>query len=71
MGKIAFLDELEKIEERWEVFFARFKLLGQLNQEFVKQCDAFLESMNMTEDEFKKLLKKTHDIMRKDAERER
>lgn len=71
MGKIAFLDELEKIEERWDVFFARFSLLGQLNQQFVKQCNAFLDSMGMTEEEFRDLLKKTHDIMRKDAERER
>jgi hypothetical protein len=71
MGKIAYLDELEKIEERWDVFFARFSLLGQLNQKFVKQCNAFLDSMGMTEGEFRELLKVTHDIMRKDAERER
>lgn len=71
MGKIAYLDEIEKIEERWEVFFARFKLLGQLNQDFVRQCDAFLMSMGMTEDDFRVLLKKTHEIMREDAQRER
>eukprot|EP00557_Chaetoceros_sp_GSL56_P014029 CAMPEP_0176478752 /NCGR_PEP_ID=MMETSP0200_2-20121128/1358_1 /TAXON_ID=947934 /ORGANISM="Chaetoceros sp., Strain GSL56" /LENGTH=260 /DNA_ID=CAMNT_0017874719 /DNA_START=1220 /DNA_END=2002 /DNA_ORIENTATION=- len=70
-GKMAYLDELEKIEERWDVFFARFSLLGQLNQKFVKQCNAFLDSMGMTEEEFRELLKVTHDIMRKDAERER
>lgn len=71
MGKIAYLDELEKIEERWDVFFARFSLLGQLNQKFVKQCNAFLDSMGMTEGQFRELLKVTHDTMRKDAERER
>ena len=71
MGKLAYLDELEKIEGRWDVFFARFSLLGQLNQDFVKQCNAFLESMGLTEGDFKDLLKKTHANMREDAERER
>ena len=71
MGKIAFLDQVEKIEDRRDIFFARFSLLGQLNQDFVRQCNAFLKSMNLTEEEFRDLLKSTHDIMREDAERER
>jgi len=71
MGKLAYIDEMDKIQERWEVFFARFSLLGQLNKTFVKQCNAFLNSMGMTEDDFRELLKKTHEIMREDAERER
>ena len=71
MGKIAYLDQIEEIEERWDVFFARFSLLGQLNQVFVEQCNRFLESMNLDEQGFRQLLKDTHDIMRKDAERER
>lgn len=70
-GKLAYLDEVEKVEERWEVFFARFSLLGQLNQDFVRQCDAFLMSMGLTEDDFRDLLKRTHEIMREDAQRER
>lgn len=70
MGKMAYLDEIEKIEERWEVFFARFKLLGQLNKVFVKQCNAFLQSMGLSEGDFRDLLKRTHAIMREDAERE-
>jgi hypothetical protein len=70
MGKLAFLDALEKIEERWDIFFARFSLLGQLNQVFVKQCNAFLEGMSLTEGDFRDLLKRTHQIMREDAERE-
>ena len=71
MGKIAFLDQIDTIEERWDVFFARFSLLGQLNQVFVKQCNAFLDSMGLDEQGFRQLLKDTHGIMRKDAERER
>jgi hypothetical protein len=71
LGKIAFLDEIDKIHDRWDVFFARFSLMGQLNREFIRQCDRFLESMNMTEADFKELMKETHQMMRKAAERER
>lgn len=71
LGKIAYLDEIDKIHDRWDVFFARFSLMGQLNKEFIEQCDRFLESMNMTEADFKELMKETHMMMRKEAERER
>ena len=71
LGKLAYLDEIEKIEERWESFFFRFKLMNAINEDYKKQCDQFLASMSMTEDDFRKLLKKGHDLMRKDAERER
>lgn len=71
MGKLAYLDQIDSIEDRWDVFFARFSLLGQLNNEFVQQCNAFLDSMGLDEAGFRQLLKDTHEIMRKDAERER
>jgi cell division septum initiation protein DivIVA len=45
--------------------------MGKLNREFIQQCDRFLESMNMTEADFKELMKKTQQMMRKEAERER
>lgn len=70
-GKIAFIDEIEKIEERWDVFFTRFSLMGELNGEFLRQCNAFLDSMNLNEGEYRLLLKKAHEIMRHDAEVER
>ena len=70
-GKIYYLDEIEKIEERWDIFFARFSLLGALNQQYVKQCDAFLASMGLTEAEYRQLLQLCHEKMRDDAERER
>ena len=70
-GKIAYIDEIEKIDDRWQVFFARFKLMGKLDKEFVRQCDAFLASMGMNEEQYQELLKKAHQIMRDDAERER
>jgi len=71
MGKLAFLDQIDAIEERWDIFFARFSLLGQLNQEFVKQCNAFLSGMGLDEQQFRALLKSTHKLMREEAERER
>lgn len=70
-GKIAYIDEIEKIDDRWQVFFARFKLLGKLNKAFIRQCNDFLASMGMDEEQYQELLKKTHQIMRDDAERER
>jgi hypothetical protein len=70
-GKLYFINEIEKIEGRWDVFFARFSLLGKLDKKFIRQCNQFLESMNITEEDYRKLLKKAHQIMRDDAERER
>jgi inorganic triphosphatase YgiF len=70
-GKIAYIDEIDKIDDRLQVIFARFKLMGKLDKEFVRQCDAFLASMGMNEEQYQELLKKAHQIMRDDAERER
>jgi hypothetical protein len=71
IGKIMYLDEIEKIEERWDVFFARFSLLGMLDLEYSEQCNAFLASMGMNEQEYRELLKKAHQMMRDEAEAER
>jgi Domain of unknown function (DUF1825) len=71
LGKLAFLDEIEKIQDRWDVFFARFQLMGVLNRQYVEQCDQFLASMSMDEAQFRDLLKWSHDLMRKEAEEER
>lgn len=70
-GKLAFLDQVEEIEDRWDVFFTRFSLMGELNADFISQCNAFLESMSLDETEYRKLLKKSHALLRADAEEER
>ena len=70
-GKIAFIDEIEKIENRWDVFFTRFSLMGALNPDFSRQCEAFLMSMNLSAGEYRTLLKRAHELMRHDAEEER
>ena len=71
VGKLAFLDAIEAIEARWDVFFARFALLDALNPSFKEQVDAFLQTMGMDEDTFRQVLGEAHAIMRRDAERER
>jgi len=71
LGKLRYLDEMDKIQERWDVFFARFSLMGELSQDYVEQCNAFLVSMNMDEEGYRTLLKECHELMRKDAEAER
>ena len=70
-GKVAFIDEMERIEDRWDIFFTRFSLMGALNPSFVRQCEAFLMSMNLNVGEYRTLLRKAHELMRHDAEEER
>jgi len=71
LGKLVFLDEIEKIEDRWDVFFARFSLMGALNKDYIEQCNEFLASMSLNEQEYRELLKKCHLNMREEAEAER
>lgn len=71
LGKLLYIEGIEQIKERWDISFARFSLLGQINQKFVSQCNNFLQSMNLSEKDFKSLLKLSHDIMKEDAEQER
>jgi hypothetical protein len=71
LGKIRYLDEIEKIEDRWDVFFTRFSLMGALDKRYIRQCNEFLASMGLNEDNYRKLLKKCHQMMRNDAEAER
>ena len=71
VGKLYYLDEVEKIEERWDIFFTRFSLMKAINPKYIEQCNEFLASMKMNEEEYRTLLKQTHDNMRKEAESER
>lgn len=71
LGKLAYLDELEKVEERWDVFFQRFALLGELNPTFKQQTDEYLSGMGMSATDFREVLAEAHGLMRADAEKER
>jgi len=68
--KIIFVGQIEEIEDRWDIFYTRFSLMDELNPDFVEQCNDFLESMNLNEKEYRKLLKGAHIAMQKNAERE-
>jgi len=71
LGKIAFIDAIEKVEERWDILFSRFALLGAVNPEFREQTETFLEGMGLTPQTFRELLRDAHQKMRHDAEQER
>jgi len=71
LGKLAFLDALEAVEARWDVFFSRFALMGALNQEFVQQMNGALRAMGMSAADFREVLSEAHALMRKEAEVER
>ena len=71
LGKLAFLDALDAVEGRWDIFFTRFSLVGALNVDFKRQSDAFLQSMGLSPQSFRALLGRAHQIMRDEAEAER
>ena len=71
LGKLAYLDALEAVEDRWDVFYTRFALLGALNPTFKEQTDDFLSALGMDVTTFREVLREAHVLMREDAERER
>lgn len=71
LGKIAFIDAVEAVEDRWDVLFSRFALLGAVNPTFREECETFLEGMGLTPVTFRELLRDAHQLMRDDAEQER
>jgi hypothetical protein len=69
-GKLIYIDELERIEERWGVFLKRFELMGELNPLFVQQTRDYLFRLQINSDnDFLDLLKRARNMMRADAER--
>lgn len=70
-GKLAFLDQVEKAEQRWDVFFGRFALLDALKEEYKEQCETLLRSRGCNVREFRELLSAAHDRMRDQANQER
>ena len=69
-GKLIYIDELERIEERWGIFLKRFELMGELNPLFVQQTRDYLFRLQINSDkDFLDLLKRARNMMRADAER--
>lgn len=68
-GKEIFLDQVEDVETRWDIFLKRFQLTGELNPEYVKEAAEFLAEVGLKPNEFRKLLRDAHEIMRVEARR--
>jgi len=63
-GKLTFIDQVEMIEDRWDVFFGRFALMNALNPEYKEQCEALLMTRACDVREFRELLAIAHQRMR-------
>ena len=56
LGKLAYLDQMEKIEERWALLMTKLDLGKHVSGEFKDQTSAFLGGMNLSVREFFELL---------------
>jgi Domain of unknown function (DUF1825) len=71
LGKLRYLDEISAIQDRWNIFYTRIKWMGKLNPLYVKQCQEFLATMNLKEEDFFAILQQSHVLLRQEAEAER
>lgn len=71
IGKDKFIDMVEDVEDRWDVFFKRASLVGAINPEYRDQSAKLLSSMRIGSAQFRSLLGAAHDRMRIVAETER
>lgn len=70
-GKIAYLDELESIKERWRIFYARVRLMGALSPELIVDGRAVVEAIGFPSvRQFHAAMDEVHRQMRAEATRE-
>jgi hypothetical protein len=69
-GQLSFIDAIDAIERRWEVFYQRFNLMGLINPRFIEQTNAFLDALGLKggADEMAALIRQAHDRMREAAQ---
>mmetsp|Transcript_10555 Transcript_10555/g.24015 ORF Transcript_10555/g.24015 Transcript_10555/m.24015 type:complete len:377 (+) Transcript_10555:100-1230(+) len=67
-GKLLYLDQIDDVEQRWDILFTRLQLTGDLNPEYTVQVEEYLKRVSLTPVQFREVLKAAHNIMRKDAE---
>lgn len=67
-GKELFLDQMARISERWDVYIARFQLMGEPAPSFIDGAADLLKRLGLTPDLARKLLSNAHDRMRKEAQ---
>lgn len=65
--KLEFLDELEDVEERWDIVFARFNLMQALNPEYIRQSKAFLSELDWNGTSYRELHRACRQRMRDEA----
>mmetsp|Transcript_43858 Transcript_43858/g.129850 ORF Transcript_43858/g.129850 Transcript_43858/m.129850 type:complete len:82 (+) Transcript_43858:55-300(+) len=68
-GKLMFLDQMDSVAERWEVFLKRFKLMGEEGPRYVSDSEDMLKRLGLRSDLARKILRDAHDMLRADAER--
>lgn len=70
-GKEMYIDQIEAVESRWGVFMGRFRLMGELNPEYVRQASKYLQQASLTIGQYRELVRAAHLRMRRDVEQER
>lgn len=71
LGQLAYIDQIETIEERWALLMTKLDLGSHISREFKDQTSAFLSGMGLTVREFFELLEESKNWMRKRAEDQR
>lgn len=70
-GRLAFIDALEAVEARWDVFYSRISLMDAINPQFIEQTEEFIRAMGLEgAADLRALLKEAHDRMREHARKE-
>jgi hypothetical protein len=70
LEKLVFLEEINDIEDRWNIFFHRAKLMGALNPDRQKEIEVYLKSTGLSEDEYKLVHKLSLQRIRDEATKE-
>ncbi|KAA8493426.1 hypothetical protein FVE85_8871 [Porphyridium purpureum] len=69
-GKLAYIDQVEKMDERWFLLFKRYQLLNKLGPEYFEFTDQYLKDVQLkTPQEYHQLLARARNLMREAAER--
>ncbi|CAE8682131.1 unnamed protein product [Polarella glacialis] len=69
-GKKIFLDQVSMIEERWAVYLARFRLMGEPVPSYMSGASDLLKRLGLTASRAEKLVSEAHDLMRKKADQD-
>eukprot|EP00930_Biecheleria_cincta_P071171 TRINITY_DN58697_c0_g1_i1.p1 TRINITY_DN58697_c0_g1~~TRINITY_DN58697_c0_g1_i1.p1 ORF type:complete len:349 (-),score=37.00 TRINITY_DN58697_c0_g1_i1:420-1466(-) len=67
-GKKLFLDQLDRIAERWKIYLSRFRLMGESHPAYVSGAYDLLQRLGLSAGLAQKLVSSAHQQMRRDAE---